>query len=152
MFIDNSLYLMKIGGRPNDATAWSDLWAATTNYSSSINLTTVSNRVIAEGGYLVWRQGTAAAVAAGGTTSIRLVCSAAATLGTDTIIAQQDYTHDQVEAQFLTNTIVFAWKLPRLFPLQYLGVAWILGVDAWTAGTADIFITPNAPYGQAGMK
>jgi len=152
MIIDNSLYLMKIGGRPNDATAWTSLWAITTNYSSSIDLTTTANRVIADGGYLVWRQGTAAAVATGGTTTIQLVCSAAATLGTDTVLHEVAWTHDTCEAQFLINTIVFVWKLPRHFPLRYLGVAWVLGAAAWTAGTADIFITPNAPYGQAGMK
>ncbi len=150
MIIDNNLYLMKIGGRPNDSTAWASLWAATTNYSSSIDLTTTANRRIAQAGYLVWRQGTAVAVAAGGTTSIRLVCSAAATMGTDTIMIQRDFTHDQAEAALLINTIVFCWKIPWPMPLRYMAVAWVLAVDAWTAGTADIFITPDAPYTQVG--
>lgn len=147
MIIDNSLYLMKIGGRPNDATAWSALWAATTNYSSSIDLGSTTNRSIAEGGYLVWRQGTAVAVAAGGTTQIQLVCSAAATMGTDTVLWDNGTLTEAVaEALLLGNTIIYVVKIPPNIPLRYLAVAWILAVGAWTAGTADIFITPNAPY------
>jgi len=146
MIIDNSLYLMKIGGRPNDATAWLSLWATTTNYSSSIDLGSTTNRSIAQGGYLVWRQGTAAAVAAGGTTTISLVCSAAATLGTDTKLITRAWTETECEAGFLIDTMVFVWKIPANIPLRYLGVMWVLAVGAWTAGTADIFITPNAPY------
>lgn len=145
MIIDNNLYLMKIGGRPNDATAWSDLWAVTTNISSTIDLST-SNRSIIEAGFLVWRQGTAAAVAAGGTTTISLICSAAATGGTPTKLITLAYTEAECEAAFLTNTIVFVWKIPQNIPLRYLGVQWVMGTGAWTAGTADIFITPNAPY------
>lgn len=149
MIIDNNLYMMKIGGRPNDATAWSSLWAATTNISSMIDLVS-TNRSIAEGGYLVWRQGTAAAVAAGGTTTISLFCSAAATGGTPTTLITRVWTEAECEAQFLANTIVFVWKIPQNVPLRYLGVQWVLGVDAWTAGTADVFITPNAPLGFEG--
>jgi hypothetical protein len=147
MIIDNSLYLMKIGGRPNDSTAWTSLWAAATNYSSSIDLTTTANRVIANGGYLVWRTGTAFTITATGTMEVQIVCSAAAALGTDTVLwSSGAMTHDAVEALYTANTIIWVIKLPRKFPLRYLGVAWVIGTDHLDTGTADIFITPNAPY------
>ena len=65
MIIDNSLYMMKIGGRPGDSTAWSSLWAHTTQgYSDTIDLTTTADRNIAVGGHVVFRVGTAFAQAA----------------------------------------------------------------------------------------
>lgn len=145
MYMDNDLFIMKVAGRPGDSTAWSSLWAATTNTSDSIDLGLTVNRSIAEGGYVVWRQDTAAAVAAGGTTTISLICSAAATLGSATLLHTKAWTHDECEAAFTKDTIVFAWKIPQNIPLRYLGVQWVLAVGAWTAGTADIFITRDVP-------
>ena len=147
MYIDNNLYLMKIGGRPSDATAWSSLWAATTNYSDSVDLASTTNRSIAEGGYMVWRQGAAETMTATGTLQVQLVCSAAATLGTDTVLwSTAVLTHAQIIAAMLINTIVWVVKIPQNIPLRYLGVAWIVGTDAMETTTADIFITPDAPY------
>ncbi len=153
MFIDNNLYVMKIGGRPKDSTAWSSLWAVGTNYSDSIDLGSTTNRSIAEGGYMVWRQGAAETMAATGTLQIQLVCSAAATLGTDTVLwATAVLTHAQIIAAMLINTIVWVVKVPQNIPLRYLGVAWVVAADAMETTTADIFFTPNAPYGFAGAK
>jgi len=146
MIIDNSLYLMKIGGRPNDSTAWSSLWAHTTQgYSSTIDLTTTANRVIAEGGYVVFRVGTAFAQAAN-TSEWIIACSAAATMGTDTVIWSSGDVDHAVLAAWAVNSIPWVVKLPRKFPLRYLGVGWYPTTSAFTAGTMDIFIAPNAPY------
>jgi hypothetical protein len=147
MIIDNNTYLMKIGGRPCDSTAWSSLWAATTNYSASYDLGSTTNRSIAEGGYLVWRQGAAETMTATGTVNVQLVCSAAAALGTDTILWETGVmVHATIIAKMLANTIVWVVKIPRNIPLRYLGVAWVVGTDAMETTTADIFITPDAPY------
>ena len=147
MIIDNNVYLMKIGGRPNDSTAWSSLWAVATNYSSSYDLGSTTNRSIAEGGYLVWRQGAAETMTATGTLNVQLVCSAAAALGTNTILWETGVmVHATIVAKMLINTIVWVVKIPPNIPLQYLGVAWVVGTDAMETTTADIYITPNAPY------
>jgi hypothetical protein len=146
MIIDNSLYLMKIGGRPNDSTAWSSLWAHTTQaYSSSIDLTTTANRVIANGGYVVFRIGTAFAQASG-SSEWKIMCSAAATMGTDTVIWSSGAVAFGTMAAYTLNSIPWVVKLPRLFPLRYLAVGWYPTTAAFTAGTMDIFISPNAPY------
>jgi hypothetical protein len=151
MFVDNNCYLMKIGGRPKDSTAWTAMWAIGTYYSDSYDLYQDKNRTIAKGGYMVWRQGTAAAVAAGGTTVISLVTSASAALTAPTVLwTTVTLTHDVTEAAFKANKLVYAVKLPRRLSLRYVGVCWTLAVAAWTAGTADIFLTPNAPYTQVG--
>lgn len=147
MILDNNLYLMKTGGRPNDSTAWTSLWAAATNYSSSIDLASTTNRSIAEAGYLVWRVGTAFTITATGTMNVQLVCSAAAALGTDTVLWETGaIAHDAVEALFTANKIIYVIKIPPVIPLRYLGVAWVIGTDHLDTGTADIFITPDAPY------
>lgn len=152
MIIDNSLYLMKIGGRPNDATVWGSLWAHTTQgYSSSIDLTTTANRVIAEGGYVVFRIGTAFAQASGSSEWI-IAVSTAATMGTDTVLWSSGTVAFGTLAAFTLNSIPWVVKLPRHFPLRYLAAGWYPTTTAFTAGTMDIFITPNAPYTQAGVK
>jgi hypothetical protein len=152
MIIDNSLYLMKIGGRPNDATAWASLWAHTTQgYSSSIDLTTTSNRVIAEGGYVVFRTGDAFAQAAN-SSEWKIMVSAAATMGTDTVLWSSGTVTNTVLVAYGANAIPWVIKLPRHFPLRYLAAGWYPTTSAFTAGTMDIFITPDAPYTQVGVK
>jgi len=149
MIIDNSLYLMKVGGRPNDSTAWADLWAHTTQgYSSTIDLTTTANRVIAQGGYVVFRAGDAFAQADTGSSEWIVACSALATMTTDTVIwSSGSIDHaDLVIATTGPNKIVWVVKLPRKFPLRYLAAGWYPTTTAFTAGTMDIYITPNAPY------
>ncbi len=147
MIIDNALYMMKIGGRPCDTAAWSTLWAVATNYSSSIDMTTVTNRSIADAGYWVWRQGAAETMTATGTLNVQLLCSAAAALGTDTVLWETGVmVHATIIAKMLINTIVWVVKIPPVIPLRYLGTAWVVGTDAMETTTADIFITPNAPY------
>lgn len=151
MLIDNNCYLMKIGGRPKDSTAWASLWGIGANYSDTYDTAKEKDWSVGEGGYMVWRQGTAALVAAGGTTEITLVTSASAALTAPTVLWSSGVlTHNITEAAFLINTIVYVAKIPPSISLRYLGVCWTIAVAAWTAGTADIFITPNAPYGQAG--
>jgi hypothetical protein len=149
MILDNNLYLMKIGGRPNDTAAWSTLWAATANYSSSIDLTTTSNRVIAEAGYMVFRVGDAFAQAANDSTW-QIVCSASATMTTDTVMWTSGTVANTVAAAWVANSIVWVIKLGPKFPLRYLGVLWTPATSAFTSGTMDIFITTDAPYTQAG--
>jgi hypothetical protein len=150
MLIDNSLYMMKVGGRPNDSTAWSSLWAVTANYSSSIDLTQVTNRQIAAGGYVVFRIGTAFAQAANDSTW-QIVNSAAATLGTDTVLwSSGTVTNTILVHGAVGNWIPWVVPLPRKFPLRYLGVLWTPATSAFTAGTMDIFITPNAPIDTLG--
>jgi hypothetical protein len=149
MIIDNNNYLMKIGGRPNDATAWSALWAATANYSSSYDLATTSNRVIEDLGYMVFRVGTAFSQAANDSVW-SIVCSAAATLGTDTVIWTSGTLDHADLAAYAANSIPWVVKLPRKFPLRYLGVLWTPATSAFTTGTMDIFITKNVPYTQVG--
>jgi hypothetical protein len=147
MYVDNNLYLMKTGGRPCDNETWANLYAATTNYSASIDLAMGANRVIAEAGYLVWRQGVAETMTATGTMEVQLVSSAAAALGSDTILWSTGVmVHATIVATFLINTIVYVIKMPRKIPLRYFGVAWVVGTDVMETTTADIFITPNAPY------
>jgi hypothetical protein len=86
-------------------------------------------------------------MAAGGTLNVQLVCSAAAALGTDTILWETGVmVHDTVIAKMLANTIVWVVKIPPNIPLRYLGVAWVVGTAVMETTTADIFITPNAPY------
>ena len=146
MIIDNSLYFMKIGGRPNDSTAWSDLWAHTTQgYGSTIDVTTTANRVVAQGGYVVFRVGTAFSQASGSSEWI-VACSASATMTTDTVIWSSGTVAFGTLAAFAANSIPWVVKLPRKFPLRYLGVGWYPTTAAFTAGTMDIFISPNAPY------
>jgi hypothetical protein len=146
MIIDNNVYLMKIGGRPNDATAWSSLWAHTTQgYSSSIDLATTANRVIAEGGYVVFRTGDAYAQASGSSVWM-LACSAAATMGTDTVIWSSGTVAYGTLVGYGANAIIWVVKLPRQFPLRYLAAGWYPNTAAFTAGTMDIFIVPNVPY------
>ena len=147
MIIDNSLYMMKIGGRPNDGAAWSTLWDVATHYSSSIDLGITTNRSIANAGYWVWRQGAAATFTAGGSMEIALACSAAAAMGTDTVLWTSGVIAVATWAALLTiNTLIYAIKVPQNIPLRYLAVRWINTTQAQTAGTADIYITPNAPY------
>jgi hypothetical protein len=145
MIIDNSLYLMKIGGRPNDSTAWASLWAATANYSSSIDMTTTANRVIAKGGYVVFRVGTAFAQAANDSVW-QIVSAAAATMTTDTVLWSSGTVANTTLAAFAANSIPWVVKLPRKIPLRYLAILWTPATSAFTAGTMDIFISPNAPY------
>jgi hypothetical protein len=148
MIIDNSLYLMKVGGRPNDSTAWSSLWAHTTQgYSSSIDLTTTANRNIAEGGYMVFRIGTAFAQASG-SSEWKILVSAAATMGTDTVLWSSGTVAYGTLVGYGANAIPWVIKLPRTFPLRYLGVGWYPTTAAFTAGTMDIFISPDVPYPQ----
>ena len=153
MIIDNNCYLMKIGGRPKDSTAWASLWGIGQHFSDSYDTAMEKDWSVAEGGYMVWRQGTAAVVAAGGTTVISLVTSASAAMTAPTVLwATQTLTHDITEAAFKINTIVYVAKIPPSVSLRFLAVSWTMAAAAWTAGTADIFITPNAPYGQAGER
>jgi len=147
MILDKNLYLMTADGRPNDSTAWSSLWGVTTNYSSSIDMASTTNRSIAEGGYLVWQQIAAETMAATGTMQVQLVCSAAATLGTDTVLwGTSVMVHATIVALLLANTIIWVVKIPQNIPLRYLGVAWIVGTDVMETTTANIYITPNVPY------
>lgn len=146
MIIDNSLYLMKIGGRPNDSTAWASLWAHTTdNYSSSIDMTTTANRRIAEGGYVVFRVGTAFSQASG-SAYFQIVTSASATMTTDTILWSSGVLAYTVVAGWTANSIPFIVKLPELIELRYLAALWHPTTAAFTTGTMDIFIVPNVPY------
>ena len=147
MIIDNNIYLMKIGGRPGDKAAWSDMDEEGTWYTDSYDLGSTTNRSIAEGGYIVWRTGTAWLNATSATIEIQLVCSAAAAGGTDTVLCSTGLlAHDASEAKLALNSILFAWKIPQNIPLQYLLVAWTIAAAHFTAGTADVFVTPNAPY------
>jgi hypothetical protein len=150
MIIDNNQYLMKIGGRPNDGTAWSALWAATTNYSSSMDMATTSNRVIAEGGYMVFRVGGVFAQAHDGGSHWQIICSAAATMGTNTVLWDSGDLDHTIAAAWVADTYIWAIPLPEKFPLRYLAVAWIPDTTAFTSGTMDIFIAKNRPYNQVG--
>ncbi len=146
MIIDNNCYLMKIGGRPNDSTAWASLWAHTTQgYSSTYDLGAAGARVIAEGGYVVFRIGTAFAQASGSSEWI-VACSASATMTTDTVVWSSGTVAFGTLAAMTLNSIAWVVKLPRYLPLRYLGAGWYPTTAAFTAGTMDIFITPNAPY------
>jgi len=148
MIIDNNQFLMKIGGRPGDSTAWSSLWAHTTQgYSDTYDLATTANRNIAAGGHVVFRVGTAFAQASGSSEWI-IAVSAAATMGTDTVLWSSGTVAFGTLAGFALNSIPWVIKLPRTFPLRYLGVGWYPTTAAFTAGTMDIFITGDAPYPQ----
>jgi hypothetical protein len=137
---------MKIGGRPNDSTAWSSLWAATANYSSSYDLASTTNRSIAEGGYVVFRIGAAFSQAHDGGSHWSIVCSAAATMGTDTVLWDSGDIDHATMAAYTLNSILWVIKLPPVIPLRYLAALWTPDTTAFTTGTMDIFIAPNAPY------
>jgi hypothetical protein len=150
MIIDNNNYFMKIGGRPNDSTAWGFLYAHTTQaYGSTIDLGVTANRSIAEGGYVVFRIGAAFSQASGSSEWI-VACSAAATMGTDTVLWSSGTVAFGTLAALTLNSIAWVVKLPRKLPLRYLGVGWYPTTAAFTTGTMDIFISPNAPLGFEG--
>jgi len=143
MHIDNNNYFIKTTGMAA-GTLWSTLWAIATNIGDVIDLTSVTNRSIAESGYLVISTGTAFAQASG-TSVWSLVCATAATLATPTVLWSVTPTFSQLVA-FGANAIAWVVKIPPNIPLQFLGVSWAPVAAAFTAGTANIFITSQAPY------
>ena len=143
MYIDNNTYFIKTGGLAA-GTAWSTLWAIATNISDVVDLTQVANRRIVQGLWFCIQVGTAYAQA-GGSSTWSLVTSAAVGLGTPTVLnTTGSITFTQLVAVGSNNFLLYA-PVPPVFALRYMGVSWTPVTNAFTAGTANIFLTPQVP-------
>ena len=152
MYVDKSLFFIDTVGLAA-GTAWSTLWAHTTsNISDTIDLLDTANRRICAGGYLVIQVGTQPAQAATGTTRFSLLNSAAAGLGTNTVLWTSGEIDDAVVSAYVASSTIYTVKMPMEFPLRYIGMEFYFTTTAWTAGTLNCFITPDAPIPPTGYQ
>ena len=150
MYVDKNLYFINRVGLADGTTLWATLWAhTTTNIGDVIDLEQVTNRRIAEGGYVVWQCHTVPLQAANDTT-FKVVCSAAVGLGTPTVLWEANAIDHAVLAAWTVDSIIWVVKLPNQIPLRYLGVSWYPTTTAWTAGEMDIYLTPEVPVPYSG--
>ena len=143
MYIDNNTYFIKTSGLAA-GTAWSTLWAIATNISDVVDLTQVTNRRIVEGLWFCIQIGTAFAQA-GGTSTWSLVTSAAVGLGTPTVLCTTGSITFTVLVAFGSNAFLLIAPVPPVFALRYIGCTWTPVTNAFTTGTANLFLTPQAP-------
>ena len=139
-WVDNNCYFMKVTGTAAGG-AWSTLWAAAAHTGDQIDLTTVTNRHILEGGVCVWQVGATIPLQAANDTTFEFGCAATAVYPT-TFFAREVAVDHAVLAAYVANTIVFVHKLPAVIPLRYLTVGWTMTTTAWTAGVMNIYMTP----------
>ena len=139
-YVDNNCYFMKTTGNAAGA-AWSTLWAVAANTFDQIDVTTVTNRHILEGGFCVWQVGATAPAQAANTTNLAFGCAATAVYPT-TLFWAQAYANTVVAA-WAVNTIVEVIKLPAVIPLRFLSVGITPVTTAWTAGVLNIYMTPQ---------
>ena len=152
MYVDKSLYFIDTVGLAA-GTAWGTLWAHTTsNISDTIDLLDTANRRICAGGNLIISCTTQPAQAAGGTTRFSLLNSAAAGLGTNTVLWTSGEIDDLVVAAYVANTIIYTVKMPMEFPLRYIGMEFYFTTTAWTAGTLECYIAPDSPIPPSGYQ
>jgi len=97
-----------------------------------------------EGLWFVIQVGTAFAQA-GGTSTWSLVTSAAVGLGTPTTLVTTGSIANTILVAVGSNAALLYVPVPPVFALRYMGVSWTPVTNAFTAGTANIFLTPQAP-------
>jgi hypothetical protein len=100
--------------------------------------------MIAEAGYIVFRIGDAFAQASG-SSEWTIGCGAAATAAATVLWSSGTVAYGTLVG-LGANVVAWVVKIPRKITLRYLGVGWYPTTAAFTAGTMDIFITPDAPY------
>ena len=84
--------------------------------------------------------------AGGGTLDIQLVNSAAAGLGTPTILWSSGVLTNAAIVAWTANTTLYKIRIPSDMPLRYLGILWVIGTAVWTAGSLRAFLSPQTPY------
>ena len=140
-WVDNNTYFMKVGGNAAGA-AWSTMWAAAAHTFDQIDLTTVTNRHILEGGVCVWQVGLTIPLQAANDTTFDFGCAATAVYPT-TFFAREVAVSNAVLAAWVASTIQFVHKLPAVIPLRYLSVGITITTTVWTAGVMNIYMTPQ---------
>jgi hypothetical protein len=139
-YLDNNAYFIKVTGTAAGA-AWTTLWAVAANTGDQIDMTTVTNRHILEGGFCVWQVGATTVVQAANTSTLDFGCAATAVYPT-TLFSSESLGFAAISA-WAVNTIVKVIKLPAVIPLRYLSVGWTPVTTAWTAGVLNIYMTPQ---------
>jgi hypothetical protein len=139
-YVDNNTYFMKVTGNAA-GTAWTTLWAVAANTFDQIDVTTVTNRHILEGGFNVWQVGATAPAQAANTTTMCFGCAATAVYPTTMFWSQT--VANTVVAAYVVNSIVIVNKLPAVIPLRFLSCGITPVTTAWTAGVFNIYMTPQ---------
>jgi hypothetical protein len=139
-YVDNNTYFMKSTGTAAGA-AWTTLWAAAANTFDQIDMTTVVNRHILEGGFCVW-QVVATPTQAANSTTFHFGCAATAVYPTTMFWTAAAVAFGTLSA-WPVNTIIYVIKLPAVIPLRYLSVGITPLTSAWTTGTMNIYMTPQ---------
>jgi len=98
-----------------------------------------------ENPFLVFRIGTAIVSAGGGTLEIKLVTSAAAGLGTPTVLWSSGVLANATIVAWTADSLIYLVRVPPVITLQYLGMIYTIGTAVFTAGTWDAFLTPDIP-------
>jgi len=147
MYVDKSLTFA-------DAYSYTNVATAGTYYATDwVDLSTVGTRILEKEPYLIVRIGTA--FTTGTSLTFSLVSSTAAatdvagtSLGTTTV----ELTSATILTASLTaNTEVWKVRLPPVIARRYLGIKIVSAASSsFDAGTLDIFITPQAPFGFSG--
>lgn len=138
-YVDNNCYFMKTTGTAA-GVLWAARWAVAANTFDQIDLTTVTNRHLLEGGFCVW-QCHVVPLQAANTTVFAFGCAATAVYPTTIFWTETDT--NAVLAAWAIDSIVFVQKLPAVIPLRYLSVGITPVTTAWTAGELNIYMTPQ---------
>ena len=96
--------------------------------------------------YFVFQCAVVPISAGGGTLEIKLVTSAAAGLGTPTVMWDSGIIASATIVAWVANSTIYAFKIPAHMALRYLGATYEIATNVLTAGSWRAFFTVDAPY------
>ncbi len=126
----------------NDHTAQAETTQAT-HISDNVIDTTRIPRTIIDNGFLVIQIEVAPTTSASATMDWQLVTSAAAALSAPTIEWSSGVIATGVVTAYVVNQTIYVIKIPPVMHLRYLGMRFIIGTGALTAGSWRCFIAPD---------
>ncbi len=143
MILDADLSFTTVSG--SDHTAQAETTQAT-HISDNVIDTTRIPRTVIENGWLVIQVEVALTTSASATMDWQLVTSAAAALTNPTIEWSSGVIATGVVVAYSANSTIYAMRIPPVMHLRYLGMRFIIGTGALTAGSWRCFIAVTAPY------
>lgn len=143
MIIDADLSLCVVAN--NVLTAQAETTVAVHPSDNVVDLTKWPRNIIDQL-YFVFQCEEVPISAGGGTLEIKLVTSAAAGLGTPTVMWDSGILANAAIVAWVANSTIFAFKIPAALALRYLGATYEIATDVFTAGTWRAFFTVDAPY------
>lgn len=142
MYVDNELSFNLVSN--NVITAQDETTASSYISDQVVDLGHIPRNVI-DNLYCVF-QVEVALVSATGTITIALVTSAAAALTTAQTLWSSGLVANATMVAWTAQSTVYAFRVPANMLLRYLGMTYVIGTAALTAGSWRAFLTPDAPY------